>query len=281
MKKILLLLATLGLLMGVIACGDENDGPQRGNGVFTVNTAMINHIYNTHADKALELSATHNRLTLDTVNHKATLELNYNDGNSDQTLKLNDLTAKPKRLGFYVLSSPSDATFSGYVDFNEATMRYQYTTSNGLRVISTTPDVFFLYTENTITYDDTTQTTHMQNVMYQFDIEQASKTAIVKVMSIVHAKDMKFFNNITAYSVPYTVTTNGFTLSGSNIATTAYYRSYVDSTKSTVAQTNKYPFKTFNATVDLANDHLDANFKLGDSATVVATGRTYPDYTSY
>ena len=46
----------------------------------------------------------------------------------------------------------------------------------------------------------------MENVMYQFDITPASAKAIVKVMAIVHAKDLKYFINLTANSVPFTVT---------------------------------------------------------------------------
>jgi len=280
MKKLLLLIAAVGLLSGVLSCSFE-DEPKRGDGVFTVNTPMINHIYNTLTDQVLGVSTTHNKLTIDTVNHTASLELNYNDGQGDKLLKLDDLKATAKRLGFYSLTSASNGTFSGYVDFNEGSMRYTYTTGDGLRVISTINEVFFLKTMNTVTYDDTTETSTTENTMYQFAIEPASQTAVVKVMGIVHVKDVKYFNSITAASVPFTVTPNGYTFSGENLSTLAIYRSYVDSTGSVVSETNKYPFKTFNATVDLANDHLDANYMIGGSATVVATGKTYPDYTSY
>lgn len=280
MKKILLLIATMGILMGIVSCSDD-DEPKRGDGVFTVNTPMINHMVNSGSDAVIGISATHNKLILDTVKHKASIELNYNDGNGDKQLKLEDLIATPKRLGFYELSSPSYGSFSGYVDFNEGSMRYCYTTTGGTRVISTISEVFFLKTQNTVTYDDTTATSSTDNVMYQFNIEPASNTAIVKVMGIVHAKDVKYFNSITAASVPFTVTPTGYVFSGENLKTTAIYRNYVDSTGSVVSQTDKYPFKTFNATVDLANDHIDANYMIGSSATVVATGKTYPDYTSY
>ena len=60
-----------------------------------------------------------------------------------------------------------------------------------------------------------------------------------------------------------------------------YFTAAVDSTGSVVSQTDKYPFKTFNATIDLAGDHIDADYMIGPSATVVASGKTYPDYTSY
>ena len=55
----------------------------------------------------------------------------------------------------------------------------------------------------------------------------------------------------------------------------------IDSLGSKEAVTDKYPFKTFSANVDLLNDTLNATFMMGASATVVATGRTYPDYTTY
>ncbi len=286
MKKILLLIAMTGVLMGIISCSND-DEPKRGDGVFTVNTPMVNHLYSIHADQALGMAATHNKLVLDTVKHKASLELNYNDGQGDKTLKFNDLSATPKRLGFYVLSSPSDNSFSGYVDINESSIRYRYVTAEGIRVISTTPDVFFLKTHNTVTYDDTTKATVIESSMYQFGIVPSSKTATITVMSIVHAKDNKFFNNIIAKNVPYTVTPNGFTINGSNISTTATYIARYDSSAvipgvtPSVKTTDEYPFKTFNATIDLANDNLNANYMIGGSATVAATGRTYPDYTSY
>ena len=280
MKKILLLIAAMGALMGAISCSDD-DEPQRGDGVFTVNTAMINHMYNSGSGAVLGITNTHNKLILDTIKHKASLELNYNDGHGDKTLKLDDLTATPKRLGFYELRSASNSLFNGYVDFNEAAMRYNYTTTDGIRVISMTPEVFFLKTESTITYDDTTATGKSENTMYQFTINPSNQTATVKVMDIVHAKDLKRFINITANGVPYTVTANGFAIAAENLNTNAQYIAYVDSTGSSVKNTDKYPFMRFNATIDLANDHLDADFMIGPSATVVATGKTYPDYTAY
>ena len=280
MKKILFLIATVGLFMSAISCSDD-DEPKRGDGVFTVNTTMVNHMVDMGSDAVIGIATTRNKLVLDTVKHKASLELNYNIGQGESQLKIDDIVATPKRLGFYELTSPSQGSFKGYVDFNEGSMRYRYTTTGGIRVISMTPEVFFLKTDNTVTYDDTTKATTVGNTMYQFNLEPASGSAIVKVMGIVHAKDVKYFNSITANSVPVTVTRNGFTIGGENIKTNAIYRSYVDSTGATFSQTDKYPFKVFNATVDLVGDHRDATYMMGSSATVVATGRTYPDYTSY
>ena len=142
--------------------------------------------------------------------------------------------------------------------------------------------MFFLKTHNTISYLDTTKTTEMENVMYQFTLSPTQSTAITKVMAIVHAKDMRFFNNMTATSVPVTVTRNGYTFSGQNIPTTTTFRNWTDSVGvPTVKTTDEYPFKTFNAVVDLENDSIIANFMMGDSAIVVASGRTYPNYTAY
>ena len=285
MKKILLLIAATALLTGVIASCDDNEPNRRGDGVFTVNTSMINHIVNLNSGEVVGISSTFNKLTIDTVNHKASLELKYNDGSGDQTLKLNDITATAKRLGFYTLSLSSDPTFSGYVDFNEGSMRYRYQTANGLRIISTLREVFFLKTNNVVTYLDTTEATTMESTMYQFNIDPASKTAVVKVMDIVHAKanDMKRFVDITAVGVPISVTTNGYSIAAVNVKTTAHYYGTMDSTgvAEKIKTTDRYPFKVFNATIDLANDHLDAYYMIGDSAIVTATGRTYPDNTSY
>jgi hypothetical protein len=279
MKKFLLLIAAIALLGVVVSCSD--DEPNRDGRVFTVNTPMVNHMVDISTGNVLGMRATHNKLTLDTANRKATLELNYGDGN--QAIKLSDLTATPSRLGFYILQSPSNSLFSGYVDFNDQSMRYTYVTGDGVRVISTISDVFFLKTQNTITYDDTTKTTEMENVMYQFTLNPSQQTAIIKVMDIEHAKDLKRFVNITASNVPVTITPNGYAISGENINTTANYIAHMDSTGTSqgTKTTDKYPFKNFNANIDLVNDHLDITFKMGESATVVASGKTYPDYPAY
>ena len=284
MKKILLLIAAVGLLMGTIACSD-NDEPKRGDGVFTVNTSMINHIVDQNSGQVLGISSTHNKLTIDTAKHQASVELTYNDGSGNKTVSLSGITARPVRLGFYAFSAPAGSPlkdFSGYVDFNEGSIRYYYTTAEGLRVVSTIADVFFLKTKNTISYLDTTPTTVMENTMYQFTLDPSSSTAIVKVMGIVHAKEMKYFINITASSVPMEVTRNGYTFAGNNLATRAVFRNWTDSVgQPTLKSSDKYPFKTFNATVDLENDTILTTFMMGDSASVMATGRTYPDYTAY
>ena len=250
MKKIFLLIAMAGALMLAVSCSDD-DEPKRGNGVFTVNTPMINHMYNTITGEVLGLSNTHNKLTIDTVKHTASLELVYNDG-TEHTLVLKDLTARAKRLGFYELSSPSYAQFSGYVDFNESSMRYRYTTESGLRVVSTMSEVFFLKTNNHISYDDSTTSTQMENVMYEFSFTPGRDKAVVKVMGITQ-----------------------------NIPTTARYIATYDSTYTNEKTTTDYPFKTFDAEVDLINDFIDAVYMMGEHATVTATGRTYPDYTAY
>lgn len=279
MKKIFLLIALAGVLMGAISCSDK-DEPKRGDGVFTVNTLMINHIYNTTKGIVEGVSSTHNKLTLDTVHHTASLELNYELG-TPVTLSIKDITARPLRLGFYELTAASNSEFTdfkGYVDFNEGSMRYRYTTRDGIRVISTMPEIFFLSTKSVITYDDTTKTTEMDGVMYQFELAPATSSSVVKVMGIVHAKDLKYFINITGAGVEFTPTPNGYTIESENVRTSAVYRNWVDSTSSVVSTTEKYPFKPFKATVDLVNDSLSTTFTMGTSAAVTASGRTYPNY---
>jgi len=281
MKRILYLIVAFAMLSMAVSCGND-DEPRRGDGVFTVNTPMINHMYNTLTGEVLGLSKTYNKLVIDTIKHQATLEFTYNDG-TEKTIKLDDLKATPKRLRFYELTSASNGNFSGYVDFNESSMRYRITTADGIRIISTTPEVFFLKTKNTIEYDDTTKTTVMENTMYQFTVDPTTMKALVEVMAILHAKDLKFFVNITGNSVPVTLTPNGYTVAGQNISTIATYRAHRDTTGVTpnYMTTDKYPFKTFNAMVDLVNDTISATFMMGGSATVTATGRTYPNYYTY
>jgi len=275
------MIAALGLILGAISCSDD-DEPKRGNGKFTVNTTMFNHMYNTTSGVVMGMTTTRNKLTLDTVSHKASLELNYNDGNGNQVLKIDDIAVTTKRLGFFELRSPSISSFNGYVDINQGAMRYDYTTPGGIRVISMTPEVFFLKTKTTLTYDDTTKSNTVDNAMYQFNVMPEAGTASIIVMQVVHAKDRKYFNSITAASVPYSVTPDGFTINASNLNTNAYYvLHYTDSLGTTISTTNKYPFKTFNATVNLVDDQFEANYMIGSSATATATGKAYPDYNAY
>ena len=280
MKKLLLMIAVMALVCTVVSCGGSDEPGRRGDGVFIVNTPMINHMYNTVTGAVIGVGETHNKLTLDTVHHTAALVLSYNDG-SDHTVTYNDLTAKAKGPLFYELRSPSDASFYGYVYLREGDMRYRYTTADGIRIISTIAEVFFYKTQNTVEYSDATGPTSMENVYYNFIVDPAKLTAIVKVGDIVHAKDVKYFEDITAMSVPVTLTNTGYIIAGQNIKTTAHYKSVIDSTGSRVKTTTDYPFKTFNATVDLLNDHMEAHYMLGEDATVTASGRTYPDYTAY
>ena len=267
-----------GVLMGAISCSD--DEPSGVNTVFSVNTPMINHIYNTVTGTVLGISNTHNFLTIDTALHTASLDLRYNDGNGEKTLSLKNLSAKPKGIAFYELSDASNSQFKGYVDFGEGSMRYIYTTSEGIRVISTTPEIFFRKTNNTISYDDTTETTVMESTMYQFEVAPSTLTSSVQVMDIEHAKDLKRFYSIKGSGANVTLTPNGYVIQGDTIKTTAMvYRNWMDITSGVIPTTDKYPLIGFNATVDLLNDSLNATFKIGSSATVVSTGRTYPSYT--
>ena len=275
MKKIFLLIAAAGMLMGFISCSDD-DEPRKDRSEFTVNTAMINHMYNTLTGEVMGIANTHNKLTFDTIKHNASLELNYNDG-SDKVLKINDAMGTYARLGFYELSSSGTPSFSGYVYIYEGAMPcYRYTTSEGIRIISTIPNVYYRETNNVITYDDDTKPTTMGNVMYQFTISPATSTAMIEVMDIVHAKDLKRFDKITAKNVPVTVTPNGYIIAGENIPTNAIYKAWTDSVgTASKKETDKYPFKTFNAVLDLEKDSINTTFMMGGSATVVASGRVY------
>lgn len=279
MKKILLLIAATALLCTAVSCND-NDEPKHGDGVFTENEPMINHISNTANGHAVGIASTHNKLTFDTKNLKGSLELYYNDGSD--ALKLNDLTAIESRYHFYKLSSPSNSQLlSGYIDLNEYSRRYTYTTADGIRIISTTPEVFFLKTENTVVYSDETPTSTKDNVNYTFSFDPGSMTSTITVSHIVHVKDVKYFESITAHNVPFTVTLNGYAIQAQDLKTTAIYYSSLDSLGHNHKTTDKYPFKRFNATIDLVNDHLNANYMIGNDAIVTASGCTYPDYTSY
>ena len=277
MKKVLFLIAATVLLCVAVSCSD--DEPDTIRTVFTVNTPMVNHMVKAGSETVVGLASTYNKLTLDTVKRTASLELNYNVGQGDMQLNIDDIIATYNdRQGVYELTSPTYKSFKGYVDFGESSMRYRYTTTGGIRIISVTPEVFFRKAQSIITYDDTTAVSTDDVATYQFNISPEARTATIEVYGITHAKDVKFFDNIKSFNVPFTLTPNGFTISGTNLATNAVYIFYDFSTGNSYKNTDKYPFKTFDATIDLMNDHLDANYMIGGSATVVATGKTYPYY---
>ena len=276
MKKTLLLIAMTGVLLLAASCNND-DEPKRSNSVATVTYPMFNHITADGGNTVVGIFSTQNKLVLDTATRKATLELNYSDSQGSKQLTLDDVvaTSTPENPKFYELTSPSYRSFKGYANFNQLSFRYSYTTTGGLHVISMTPEVFFLKTNTTVTYDDATPATTDEISNYIFNINADGKTATVEVTQILHAKDLKFFNSITATNVPITVTPTGFTISATNLPTKGLYIRYDFETGSNQKETSEYPFKTFNATVDLVNGTMTANFMMGGSATVTATGRTY------
>ena len=285
MKRFFLLIAGVALLATAVSCGSD-DEPKPRNSVTSVNPLMINHMVNTNNGQVLGVTSVQNKLTMDTAKHTASLELHYLDGTAEKTLTLENVTAKPKRMLFYELEGTNDVNLSGYVDFNEGpSLRFVYRTPEGILVTSTMPEIFFSDTKSTIVYNDATPTSVSLTTYYQFTINPATQTAIVQVEDITHDKDLKRFINITAQTVPYTVTQDGFVIAGENLKTNATYDSFDYNTGSNTTTTDKYPFKTFNATITLNNnqlqDHLDATYMIGSNATVTATGRTYPNYTSY
>ena len=283
MKKILYLIAALAMLSLAVSCGDD-DEPKRGDGVLISNTPMINHMVNMSNGQVLGVTSTRNKLTFDTAKHTASLELHYLDGATEKILTMDGITAIPKRLGYYELDWKSDPSFKGYIDlFEGPSMRYVYQTPEGFLITSTLPDIFFKNTESIITYDDTTKSNKSETTMYVFTINPEYQTATIEVEDITHAKDMRKFVKIIANSVPYTVTKNGFSINAENLKTTARYESHSGSGgTSFIAESDKYPFKTFNATIDLSahqlEDSLSATYMIGGSASVTAKGRTYPNH---
>jgi len=287
----LLLLATV-LLLSVTSCSNDDSPSKGGSSKRTVTTQMINHVVNNATGEVLAPAATQNKLTIDTSAHVASLELNYSIGSTSMTATADNLTAAYSRLGFYKLAlngSNSQVTaLDGYVDFNEGSMKYAYTTSNGYRVISTLPEVFYLSTSTAMTYSDTTLCDTVTDAIYQFTIYPATMTATVQVMMLLHTSDLKYFENITGKNVPVTVTANGYVISGTNIATTAVYRGYDSSTGSETKTTTVYPFGSFTATLNLETDKFTADYTLNhtstdsdnnviilNTATAKATGQVY------
>lgn len=258
-------IADVNAIIDIILRGDD--------GMTTIKSSMVNHMYNTTTNQVIGITNTRNTLFIDTIRHSAQVELVYNNG-GEQTVSYMDLTTRTPRYGFYELASLSDPLFNGYVDFNEGSIRYTYMTADSLRVISTFPEVFFLNTDNTIAYDDSTVTAQ-ENVMYQFILNADDMTATVIVMDIVHAKDKRHLLRVAATDVPFTVTSNGYSFSGEDVATTSRYISADEPT--IVKTTNEYPFVKLDIDVDLVSDRIVANFMLGQHTTVTTIGKTYPD----
>ena len=96
MKRLLLLIVAFAVLSVVVSCSDDDD-PKRGDGVFTVNTLMINHMYNTNTNEVIGLDKAYNKLVLDTV-------LDHGDlGEHTVRIELSD-THEGDVLPFYLVS---------------------------------------------------------------------------------------------------------------------------------------------------------------------------------
>jgi len=267
------------LVLGLAACGDD-DPINKGGSKRTVSTPMVNHVVNTGTGEVTVASTT-NTLTIDTAAHTASLELKFAGSNGDQTVSIGDLSATPSRLGFYKLSmngSNSQASnVSGYVDFNEAAMKYAYTATSGYRVVSTLSEIFYLSTNTSLSYNDTTTSTDT-GAYYQFTLYPSTMTAKVQIMALLHTGDGKYFNSITGYNVPVVATATGYTISGNDIATVGIYRGYDEDTGTETKTTDKYPFTTFTANLDLESDTFTASYVLAGKTKATASGQTYNKY---
>jgi len=290
MKRICSLLTAIALLTILLAACSNDDSPSKGGDAKrTVNTTMLNHIVSTTTGEVLPPATAKNQLTIDTAAHTAALTLNYHNGNNAVAVDAPNLTAQPARLGFYNLSSTdASLSLSGYVDFNEANLKYAYT-HGGYRIVSTLSELFYLSTTTTMNYSDTTASHTVDNAIYQFEINPLTMTATVKIMELLHAQANKYFENITARNVPVTLSASGYNISGEQIATTAVYRAYDSATGSSTKTSNDYRFGALSASLSVENDtftitytidHLDGDGKVNGTASASASGHTYSNKTT-
>lgn len=275
-KRFLYTLAAVVTLASLTACGDDDEPIVRRNEV-TVTPTMLTHTVNTATGQVVDVANYPSQLIINTTGLTTSLQTSYSlDGTTTLTANLTGMPTTEATSRVYSFAASGNGTvnnLSGRADLNELAYKWMFSTGT-YRVIAVSSEIFYLSTQSKITDNDSI-TSNVYNAYYQFEIDPAAMTATVKVMSLSDEVDYKFFDNITGYRVPVVATASGFQLDCDKVTTEAIYRAYDDETGSTKKKTDDYPFHNFHAVIDLAGDHFEASFKLGDRAYITAQGNVY------
>jgi len=286
MKKLFFLSFACALML-LSACGDDNNGISDSL-ERTVTRTMVTHVYNTSTNEIYALASAENSFSFQLSTLKGTAQLVYSldGGATKQSATINNVTMTLTRTGVYALSASNTGNitdFSGYIDFNESALRFNYTVDGNKRVIATQSEIFFLACVSQLNYTDSTSSA-TDAADYQFEINPTNMTATVKIMELNDQMDVKFFNSITAAGATVTTTATGYEITANALQATTIYRGYDAETGSETTTSSEYGIANLHATIDLEQNYMQMTYKLGkwekgsyrsDIANVNATGTVY------
>ena len=280
--KHLLYIFSLAAAITLTACG--NDEPGGGGGKRTMQPTMLNHVVDINTHQVTMEAAPYTLVLSDGYTH---VDVTVQMGTQRSTVA--GCNVSKTSDGFFSFGPQSDGNLTalnGYIDFNEGNFKCQYTLDNRYRVIATLPEVFFLSTTTTLSYEDGTSSSDA-STMYQFTINPATRTATIYVMSMLHAQEERFFESIVAHNAQVTATPDGYHITVADADCGASFRRYDSATGSGTTATNEYKFTDFVADVNLEQETMTVSFdlkKMKRSATpqevlatthITATGSTY------
>ena len=253
------------LILATTSCSDSNSGKGGGQAKRTV--TMLNHIVNTSTGDVI-VSSSDVDYVFDRDNMTVDVTVRFSvDGKNDISYQFKDL-AMTEKSGVYSVKGTTTgiSAMNGHLDFNEGTIRFNYTTSDGYRVISTSPELYSLSAGTSITYADGTADAK-QAPMYQFDVDPETMTCTVRMMSFLDKSRSRTITSITStVKAPVTATAEGYKIEASELASKTIYTLNGQSTTTT-----QYPFADLKVTFDMENDVFNATFSAGD-LDVTASG---------
>ena len=264
MKKSLFLLACIGLMLSLNACGD--DEPNFDRDKSTIKLKALTHVLDKNTNEAVMTVDASDTYTIYLKQNKADMELTIPIDGSDQTFNITNVPISPVANAKYCYnvnqaqtSNASVTNLKGYINLSESLVIMQCDV-NGHHVCVNIPDVLF-FNQVSLNFDygdDIKSTYNHSNWITQ--VATGGQKANVLISDIEIAKDMReaegtfkrlgqFLQSLKGSDVGLEVTETGYRLTASQATTTG-----VDGTGLTtnyLIDGKSYPYYTIR---DLVND---------------------------
>lgn len=238
------------------ACGDDEPGKRSGE--RTMQPTLINHIVdNNTGDVTIEAVPYSFVLRTAGPSVGATVQ----KGTERFTVSQCATTSPSANFYNFTGSNGNVSFLNGIIDLNEGNFWCRYTLGGQYRVVATLPEVFFLSTTTTLSYDNGTSSSDA-STMYQFNINPSSRTASITIMSLLHSQEERFFTTIVAHGANVALTAQGYRISIDDADCEAIFRRYDAGTGSSLSTTSEYKLTGFSATLDIESQSLNAEYNL-------------------
>lgn len=259
MKKCFSTLLVLAMAMTLWSCSDDEGGKIPEN--VTRSIKVINHIVDTKADAVMPLNESVIDYKLNRTNMTIDLTIRAKwDGEHESTVTLSGIqTTEHNGVCSFKASGSGIENLKGHIDFNEATMRINYTAEGKYRVICTTPEIYSTQCATSVLYTDG-QSWQSNATMYQFNINVAEGTAAINVMDLMDQAKRRTLTTVKSKTpAKVTVTKEGYIIQAESVPTTT---TYMLNGKATT--TTQYPIADLEAKFDMENDVFEAQLLVGD-----------------